>query len=120
MEGDRPREPVGLERPLSEDLGEAAVRGPDRQVQLEEAFAGGHDAMGEPQVRERRRLDRRDAERVARDGDRRLETSDAQLTLGWEEGRCGLGPEGVDELGHDGDGEPIRLAVGLGRDVAWV
>ncbi len=111
MEADRASEPIRIDRPLSEHLGEAARRCPDREVELEQPFARGHEAVGEPQVVERSSVDRGDAEAVPGHRDRRLEAADVELALDREERSRGLGPEGVDEVGHAG-GEPSWLAVG--------
>ncbi len=42
---------------LAEELGEASVRLPQREVHLEQALAGGDEALREPQVVERRRAE---------------------------------------------------------------
>jgi hypothetical protein len=50
MEADRPREPVGRKREIGEPLGQAAVRGSERQLDLEESFGRLHEPLREPQV----------------------------------------------------------------------
>ena len=70
VEADRPREPVVLERPVGEDLGQAAARGAEQQVDLEQAFARRDEPLREPEVVERRGGDVRHAPPVAKDLDR--------------------------------------------------
>ena len=111
VEADGASEPVRVDRPLSEHLGEPARRCPDGEIELEQAFARGHEAVGEPQVVERRGDDGRDAETVSGHRDRCLEAADTELAVDREERGRGLGTQGVDEVGHAG-GEPSGLAVG--------
>ena len=85
---------------LSEEFREPAVRLLQREVQLEEAFAGGHEALREPQVLERVRGEVGHAVPVAEHLDGSSETGGGELPAEREQG-CGCrGSEPVEEVGH--------------------
>ena len=117
VEADRPREPVVLERPVGEDLGQAAARGAEQQVELEQAFAGRDEALREPQIVERRGADVRHAPAVAEDLDRLGETRRGQLAVLGQERRGGDLAELFDEVAHACGSLPV---AGFGERLARV
>ena len=85
MQPDRPDEPVVFEGALAEDLRQATGRGAQRELDLEEPFPGGHDALREPQVVHGLGLDPRHAERVATDRDGTFQAAELERALLGEE-----------------------------------
>ena len=70
VEPHRSREPVVVERALAEQLAQAAVRRAEREVELEQPFAGRDHALREPEIVERGGLDVWHAPRIAPHGGR--------------------------------------------------
>jgi hypothetical protein len=85
VQPDRPDEPVVFEGALAEDLRQTTGRGAQRELDLEEPFSGGHDALREPQVVEGLGIDPRHAERVATDRGGTFKAAELERALLGEE-----------------------------------
>ena len=94
VDADRAGEAIVVEGEVAEELGEPAVRLLQGEVDLEEAFAGGHEPLREPEVLERVGREVGDAVPIAQHLDGSAEARDGEFAVHRERssGRAGRSP----------------------------